>query len=275
MMEGGRLFSVAEPAPDLSAYDVVLINSSAGKDSQAMLDYLVGLADGAGVARSSLVVVHADLGRVEWEGTAELAERQAAHYGLRFVKVSRPQGDLLDQIEARGMFPDAARRYCTSDQKRGQVRKVMTVLADEVRSEHGRRARILNCMGMRSEESPGRAKRAAFRFDAAASNGRRHVDEWLPIKDWTEGEVWGHIEQSGVEHHAAYDAGMPRLSCCFCVLASKSALVRAAQLRPGLAAEYARVEEKIGHRFRQDLGMGEIIAEAETGGSKRVEGWVA
>lgn len=38
--------------------------SSAGKESQAMLDLLVELADAAGV-RDRLVLVHADLGRIE------------------------------------------------------------------------------------------------------------------------------------------------------------------------------------------------------------------
>ena len=85
---------------DLSAYDVILVNSSAGKDSQAMLTYLVELADRQGVDRARILVVHADLGRVEWRGTRELAERQAAAYGLRFEVVARDE-DLLDQIRTR------------------------------------------------------------------------------------------------------------------------------------------------------------------------------
>ena len=53
-----------EAVLDLGAYDWVLINTSAGKDSQAMLDYLVELADSQGVSRDHLVAVHCDLGRV-------------------------------------------------------------------------------------------------------------------------------------------------------------------------------------------------------------------
>lgn len=51
---------------------------------------------------------------------------------------------------------------------------------------------------------------------------------------------------------------------CDCVLASRSALIRAAQLRPDLAADYAAVEARIGHRFRQALSMADIITAAET-----------
>ena len=34
--------------PDLASFDFIIVNTSAGKDSQAMLDYLVELADAAG-----------------------------------------------------------------------------------------------------------------------------------------------------------------------------------------------------------------------------------
>jgi 3'-phosphoadenosine 5'-phosphosulfate sulfotransferase (PAPS reductase)/FAD synthetase len=110
-----RLFDVAAPAPDLAVYDVVLVNSSAGKDSQAALDVTVAAADKAGV-RDRVVVVHADLGRVEWPGTRELAQEHAEHYGLRFEAVAnRNWPDLLARIEIRGRWPDAANRYCTSE----------------------------------------------------------------------------------------------------------------------------------------------------------------
>lgn len=259
--------------PRLSDYDVVLVNSSAGKDSQAMLDLLVEMADAEGV-RDRLVVVHADLGRVEWAGTRELAEEQADHYGLRFEVVSRPQGDLLAQIEARGMFPSSTARYCTSDQKTGQVAKVLTKLTAE-RSGLGRPVRILNCLGLRAQESPARAKKVAFSPDARATNGKRSVDRWLPIHSWTEAEVWARISASGVRHHPAYDLGMPRLSCCFCILASKSALVLAAKLNPGLAEEYRAVEVRIGHRFRNDLSMADIISAAAVTDAVTVDSWTA
>ena len=92
---------MAPTTPDLSSYDRILVNSSAGKDSQAMLDYLVELADSQGVSRDRIVVVHCDLGRVEWQGTLELAREQAEHYGLRFEVVQRDLGDLLTQVEQR------------------------------------------------------------------------------------------------------------------------------------------------------------------------------
>lgn len=258
--------------PDLSAYDVILVNSSGGKDSSAMLDYLVELADLAGV-RDRMVVVHADLGRMEWAGTKELAIRQTERYGLRTIVVARNGGDLLSYVENRGFWPSSTARYCTSDFKRGPIMTAMTSLVREL--DLRRQARILNCMGMRAQESKARAKKPAFVFNGRASNGKRHVDDWLPIHRWTVEQVWARIYGAGVEVHPAYEA-MPRLSCSFCILASKGALVRAAQLRPALAAEYAAVEARIGHRFRNDLSMAEVIelAAASTT-TTTVEDWAA
>lgn len=250
--------------PDLGSYDVILVNSSAGKDSQAMLEKLVVLADAAGV-RDRLVVVHCDLGRVEWNGTRELAARQAAHYGVRFEVVSRPQGDLLSHVESRKMWPSSTARYCTSDHKRGQVRKVMTMLADEVRARKGGQARILNCMGLRADESPARAKKISFEFDAKASNGRRHVDTWLPIFVWNTEQVWASIKTSGVEHHRAYDLGMKRLSCVFCIFAPKAALLIAGLHNPALLDTYVKVETKIGHDFRKGFKLRVIQDELAAG----------
>ena len=215
--------------PGLTSYDLILLNTSGGKDSQAMIDHVIRLARAAGVSER-VIAVHCDLGRVEWHGTRELAELQARHYGIRFEVVRKPGGDLLDYIEHRGKWPSSTARYCTSDFKRGPVRVLMTRLVAERWSKGGRPIRILNCMGLRAEESPARAKRAAFSYDARASNKtKRHVDEWLPIHDWTEQDVWTAIRKAGVPHHWAYDLGMPRLSCVFCIFAPRPALLIAAQ----------------------------------------------
>jgi len=245
--------------PNLTDYDIILVNSSAGKDSQAMLTMLAEMAEDQGVS-DRLIVVHCDLGRVEWEGTRELAEEQASLYDLRFEVVRRDKGDLLEQIEARGMFPSSAARYCTSDQKTSQVAKLMTRLVREANLD--RPVRILNCLGIRAQESPARAKKAAFEVDKTASNGKRHVDRWLPIFDWTTDQVWATIRESGLPYHPAYDAGMPRLSCVFCVLSGEKELKIAARLNPALADEYIAVEERIGHSFKNGRTIASIVAEA-------------
>lgn len=264
---------------DITAYDWIVVNSSAGKDSQAMLDYVVRIADAHGISRDKIVVAHADLGRCEWKGTKELAIEQADAYGLRFEVEKRPQGDLLEHVEQRGMWPSSTARYCTSDHKRGQVQKIFTRLAKEsqkanpetfrksARAKTGREVRILSCMGIRAQESPARAKKTAFETNKKATGSGlvKAVDNWLPIFDWSEDQVWKTINESGVKAHYAYKLGMPRLSCCFCIFAPKAALVVAGQHNPELLDEYVAVEKRIDHTFRQDLSMADVKAAIEAG----------
>jgi len=249
---------------DLTSYDWIVISSSAGKDSQAMLDEVVRQADAQGVDRARLVVVHANLGRMEWSGTGELARAQAEHYGLRFEIVKREKGDILAQADERGKWPSSTCRYCTSDHKRDQIAKLYTRLANE--SNLDRPVRILECIGLRAEESPARAKKEAFTVNKRATNKtRRHVWTWLPVLDWTEAEVWTRIHESGVEHHRAYDLGMPRLSCIFCIFAPKSCLMLAGFHNREVLAECVEIEERIDHQFKKDLSLGMIQDALEAG----------
>jgi 3'-phosphoadenosine 5'-phosphosulfate sulfotransferase (PAPS reductase)/FAD synthetase len=274
------LAAIPEPprsagVPDLTWYDQIIIESSGGKDSQAMLDYVWALAGAQGVL-GRVVVVHADLGEVEWDqtvdlgedwfGTADLARRQAEVYGLRFVVVQRSGKDgkpdtLLDQIERRGKFPDARNRYCTSDQKRAPARALMTRLAGE--QNPGRPVRILNCLGMRGQESCRRETMAPFELDeGATSPTTKWVWRWLPIHAWTVDQVWERNLATGVPIHPIYARGLSRASCSFCILASKDDLLRAVELRPDLAARYAALEKRIGHQFRHKQPMSDLIEAA-------------
>lgn len=255
MIDSLKEESILATGIDLSQWDVIVINTSAGKDSQAMMDYIVEIAKAQGVM-NRVMAVHADLGRVEWKGTRELAEEQCAHYGLNLTVVRREKGDLLTQIEERGMFPDSQNRYCTSDQKRDQISKVFTQIVKQLNL--GRQVRILNCMGLRAEESAMRAKKPGMVVDTRNTNAKREVTTWLPIHHWLVGEVWNRIKLSGVRHHPAYDLGMPRLSCVFCVFAPKAALMIAGKANPELLTEYVRVEKKIGHTFRHGFRLEEI-----------------
>lgn len=273
--------------PDFNKYDWIVINSSGGKDSQSMLDYVAGLTKGH---EDKVVVVHADLGRVEWEGTKELAEKQAQHYGFRFEVVKRGQ-DLLDHIaqrredlDARGLhntpaWPSSTTRFCTSDHKRGQVDTLYTRLVQESLADgHKGKVKILNCMGFRKDESPARAKRLPFDPGEAVrnnksgqpvlgrgTNGKRAIDQWLPIHDWNVKHVWDRIKRSGVDHHHAYDLGMPRLSCAFCIFAPKAALLLAGKHNPKLLQTYVDLERKVRHTFRVDTSLADIQKQLKDG----------
>lgn len=212
-----------------------------------------------------ITVFHAHLPRVEWPGVRELAAEQAAALGLRYVEMKRTQNDLLDHVKARGMWPSPRQRYCTSDHKRAVSHRLYTQVAKEWRERTGQKrpCRILSCMGMRAEESAFRAKMKPFEKIKRASNGRREVYQWLPLHSWTVEQVWETIQESELPHHYAYDLGMPRLSCCFCIFAPKSALVLAGKHNRELLEEYVAVEEEINHTFKTNLSLKEVLDEVD------------
>jgi 3'-phosphoadenosine 5'-phosphosulfate sulfotransferase (PAPS reductase)/FAD synthetase len=224
-----------------------------------MLDHVVELADRVNV-RDRIVIAHADLGEAEWPGTRELVAEHAAHYGLRLEVVRRVRQDgevdsLLEYVRRRGKWPSSTQRWCTSDFKRDPIGRIVTKLSRESGLAE---TRILNCLGLRAEESPARKKKPPFERNKRSSSKTRIVDNWLPIHDWTLDQVWSRIRLAGTRHHWAYDIGMPRLSCRFCIFAPKAALILSGQHNRDLLNEYVRVEKQIGHRFRKDLAITEI-----------------
>ncbi|MEU9495787.1 phosphoadenosine phosphosulfate reductase family protein [Streptomyces sp. NPDC048215] len=267
--------------------DWVVISSSGGKDSQAMLSYVVRRAKALGMLHK-VVVVHADLGRVEWAGTRELAELQARLAGVRRFEVVQANGaDLLDRVEIRygklkakaereaiergedpatakvaPAWPSSAARWCTPDAKRGPIRTLYTRLVAEL-AHLGRPVRILECIGQRGAESKQRALLAEVEINRGASNGKRHVTTWRPIHSWSDRKVWAEIARSRLPYHPAYDWGNRRLSCVFCVLGCNSDLVNGARRVPELAAAYARTEVVVGADFKKGLSMAEIIRRAQ------------
>jgi 3'-phosphoadenosine 5'-phosphosulfate sulfotransferase (PAPS reductase)/FAD synthetase len=99
--------------------------------------------------------------------------------------------------------------------------------------------------------------------DSALTTRGRSVLTWLPIHAWSDTQVWQQIADSALPYSSIYDQGMSRLSCSFCVLASEGDLVCAARLRPRMAAVYADLEARIGHRFKADLTMADILTQAQ------------
>jgi 3'-phosphoadenosine 5'-phosphosulfate sulfotransferase (PAPS reductase)/FAD synthetase len=250
---------------NLQAYDYILGNTSGGKDSTAMISFLARECVLWGFPPSRLILVHADLGEAEWEGTTDLVREHAEQLGLRLEIVRRDE-ELLDYVERRRKWPSPQQRYCTSDFKRGPIAKIYTKLAKEMRDQGAvthRPVEILNCMGFRADESPARAKRPVLAVNTRQSNGRKTVTDWLPIHTWDEETVWDEIRASGLRHHRAYDLGMPRLSCAFCIFAPKEALLIAGKHNPALLDKYVRVEREIEHQFRGEPGKSGSLSLAD------------
>ncbi|MFL9632937.1 phosphoadenosine phosphosulfate reductase family protein [Klebsiella quasipneumoniae subsp. quasipneumoniae] len=174
--------------PDISslitAGALFVSNHSGGKDSQAMLIKLLEI-----VPTAQLIVVHASLGVIEWPGALDLAEKQAGDAGLTFI-VARASKTFFEMVERRfenrpevPSWPSASTRQCTSDLKRGPIQREVRRYA----KANGYKT-IVNCLGLRAQESPGRAKRQAF-SKMGISNSVNTWYEWLPVHDLLAEEV--------------------------------------------------------------------------------------
>ena len=100
---------------------------------------------------------------------------------------------------------------------------------------------------MRAEESVARARKRPWKRSDRNSKAGRSWFDWLPIFGLTETQVFDVNRAAGQSPHPAYEMGMSRLSCVFCIMASRADLRTAARLQPALYARYVRLEERIGH----------------------------
>jgi 3'-phosphoadenosine 5'-phosphosulfate sulfotransferase (PAPS reductase)/FAD synthetase len=224
-----------------------VVSHSGGKDSQAMAYKLAAV-----VPAAQLLVVHASLGEVEWDGALELARDQAAEIGCPFIVASASKS-FFDMVENRfssrpevPSFPSSAHRQCTSDLKRGPIQR-------EVRRYAGNHdfTIVVNCMGLRAAESVSRSKLQSLSIDKTQTNSKRTWYDWLPIHSLSTAEVFATIADAGAQPHYAYAAGNERLSCVFCIFGSANDIALGAAARPELFSRYVELETRTGYTMHQ------------------------
>lgn len=221
------------------------VSHSGGKDSQAMLAYLV---EDLRVPSDQLVTVHSHLGRIEWNGVADHITENAYGLPVHIVHPIDKNGDqktFLSMVEGRGMWPSPSNRQCTSDLKRGPIYKFIR----HTMKDRGA-ALAVNCMGLRAEESPARSKKVDWEPNKQLSKAGREVYEWLPIHDWTTDQVFDRIYAAGQKPFHAYGVRgekNQRLSCVFCIMGSVNDHRNGAAHRPELYAELVEMEKRMGH----------------------------
>ena len=243
---------------NLSDFDLIIINSSGGKDSLCAIFEVCRIAKEQNYPFNKIVVSHQDLGKMEWEGTKALTTRQAELFGLdiHFSKRRDKNGveeDLLQYVKRRGMWPSNKQRWCTSDFKRGPGARVVTSLTKESGN-----CNVLHVFGFRKVESPSRKKKVDFNVNKMLTTKKRKVFDWLPIHDWSTERVWKTIKTNNLPYHNAYQLGMPRLSCVFCIFSPFEALVVAGKSNPELLDDYIKVEKEIGHSFRDGFSIASV-----------------
>lgn len=230
--------------PDLRAYRRIVVAFSGGKDSLAALLHLLS----RGVPAHAIELHHHDVdGRgpsfMDWPCTPAYVRAIADHFATPLYFSWREGGFAreLDRAAAptapirfetpaglgtaggcgpagtRGLFPQTAAdlrvRWCSPSLK-------IDVLAAAIRNQaRFLDGRTLVVTGERAEESPARARYAAFERHRTATM-TRDVDHWRPVQDWTEAQVWQAIAEAGIRPHPAYVLGWGRLSCRTCIFGS-------------------------------------------------------
>lgn len=209
----------------------VAIGVSGGKDSQAAALSVFEHLDRAGHA-GARILVHSDLGSVEWRDSRPTCQRLAEHLGAELVVLRRQRGDLAERWERRWQssvtryqdlstvtlvpcWSTPSLRFCTSEMK------THPIVSSLKRRFPGQT--VINVTGIRRSES---RRRAGFTIADQNHDGR--IWNWRPILDWSEDDVFACIERHGLQAHPAYRRfGMSRVSCRFCIMSSLPDLLAA------------------------------------------------
>lgn len=212
-----------------------VVSFSGGKDSSAMLEHICDRLPNA--------TIHCVLANTGWEheGIEEWCRSLVARRGFPLYVARNPNKDFFSMVRHRQKFPAPAYRQCTSDLKRGPIEKW-------IRNHCGKL--VVNCMGLRAEESDSRAKRPQLSLNKSMTNSKREVWDWLPIKDWTTAEVFSYLILNNIPLHPAYSY-LDRLSCQVCIYASNKDLAAIRTHNPIGFQRIADLEQEIGFTMKQ------------------------
>lgn len=224
----------------------LVINFSGGKDSSAMLAYLC-----ENYPRLPKHVVFADTGW-EHDDAEEWNRSLVARFGLPLHVVRNPNKDFFSMVRQRGKFPSPGQRQCTSDLKRDPIQTwIRRNVTDPL---------VVNCVGLRAEESPARAKRPKLARDKRLTNSKRTVWNWLPIHDWTEQQVRAYLAERSIPLHPVYRY-LNRFSCQVCIYMTRRDLAAVKANNPAAFQRIADLESEIGFTMQPGQTINQRISD--------------
>ncbi len=234
-----------------------VVNQSGGKDSTRMM----------GLVRqkfpdSPTYAVMADTGfeHMVPDTAADWARSRCAEFGLDLTVVRNPKRTYLEMVEQRGMFPSAQFRQCTSDLKRGPIDKFIRSLPHRI---------IVNCIGIRAEESYARARLSPLTVNRSLSTRQRTVYNWLPIYEKTLADVLAWHWVNAIRLHPVYvpeyhkdgttGGYLKRLSCRVCIFSTDADLL-AIHLHDRAAFDLiSNLERKLNFTMRPGASLVQIV----------------
>jgi 3'-phosphoadenosine 5'-phosphosulfate sulfotransferase (PAPS reductase)/FAD synthetase len=249
----------------------VALGISGGKDSTAMVLATLDYLDSIGHSGPRLLI-HSDLGRVEWRQSQPMCQRLAEYTGLELVIVRRQAGDMLARWQQRWQnnvaryanlecvklilpWSTPSMRFCTSELKTAVICRYL------VKRFPGET--ILNAVGIRREESYGRAKAVVVKPQNKLTSKTHQTRgyDWNPILDYTVEDVWDCHDEHRFPRHEAYTGyGSTRVSCVFCIMASRGDLNAGVSCSDNhqLYRAMVQLERASTFHFQSGLWLGDI-----------------
>jgi len=257
----------------------VIFNLSGGKDCGAVASRTIRYLDRMGHPREKRFAIHADLGRAEHTFNTEQVEAQAQALGLRLDVVRAKSGDLVDRFEnrwklgleayvdlrlynLRGPWASPSLKFCQSEKK---IQVMGPHLARVLRGKT-----IINVVGIRREESTGRAKTPVAKIDTRfAKPGNRHGTKmmlWHPGVYMLQDEVFEINRRDRVPLSPIYGLGATRHSCAMCIMGSLNDLAVGAEAHPWLFRHYVEMEASTTFSFQAGRWLADIRPDLLTSG---------
>jgi 3'-phosphoadenosine 5'-phosphosulfate sulfotransferase (PAPS reductase)/FAD synthetase len=248
---------------------VVAIGVSGGKDSVACALAVARHLDAIGHS-GRRVLVHSDLGRVEWKDSGPACERLTAHLGWELLTLQRQAGDMLARWEKRWSnnveryrdlscvrlilpWSTPSMRFCTSELKGSLINSAL--------NRRFPTHNIVSVTGVRRQESSARSKMAVAAPLAPLSTKGRTGVTWNAIIEWTVDEVFTEIAAAGLALHEAYTVyGASRVSCAYCIMSSLDDLRAAASCADNhdVYREMVRLEAESTFAFQGQRWLGDV-----------------
>lgn len=247
----------------------VFMAISGGKDSQALAHRVCEHLDAIAYSGPRLLI-HSDLGRVEWRQSLPVCDRLAERLGVELLIVRRQAGDMMDRWLSRwdanvARYVDLecvklilpwstpATRFCTAELK-------SAVLARAMRKRFPK-GDLISAVGIRREESSTRARMPVWRQDPRTMRRAGVGHTWHPLLTWSRADVLSYIKGRGDVLHEAYTIyGSSRVSCAFCIMASAQDLRAAASCASNEAIyrEMVDLEIRSTFSFQGDRWLGDV-----------------
>lgn len=215
-------------APDLPDDTIYQIGVSGGKDSTAVLLWMV---HESGISPDRFSVTFCNTHN---EHSATLAYLQMLSEKVCPIKTLEPDEGFYELAERKGMFPTRRRQFCTEFLK---IRPTAKHIGELLKTHR----KVVSVSGVRADESERRKNLSEWDY-----SGRLLTLEWRPLIRWTWDDVVALHAKYGIPMNPLYAMGATRVGCWPCINCRKSEIRSAALTTPEKIDEIEQWESKIG-----------------------------